>query len=57
MEEKKQRARAAVIREMMFLGLYVLGELRGEILNDAANSVSDSYEEYMEIWNYLQCVF
>jgi hypothetical protein len=57
MEEKKKRARAAVIREMMFLDFDGLGEHRGEILNDAANSVADSYDEYMEIWNYLQCVF
>lgn len=57
MEEKKQKARAAVIREMMFLGFDGLGEQRGEILNDVANSVADTYEEYMEIWNYLQCTF
>lgn len=57
MEEKKQRARASVIREMMFLGFDGLGEHRGEILNDAANSVAENYDEYMEIWNYLQCVF
>lgn len=57
MEEKKQRARAAVIRAMMFCGFDGLGEQRSEILNDAANSVSDSYDEYMEIWNYLQCEF
>lgn len=57
MEEKKQRARAAVIREMMFLGFDGLGEQRGEIFNDAANSVSDNYDEYMEIWNYLQLNF
>lgn len=57
MEEKKQKARAAVIREMMFLGFDCLGDRRGEIINDAANSVADTYEEYMEIWNYLQCAF
>lgn len=57
MDGKKQKARAAVIREMMFLGFDSLGEYRGEILNNAANSVASNYEEYMEIWNYLQCAF
>ena len=55
MEEKKKKARDAVIRELAFLSFDGFGEQRGEIINDAANSVADNYEEYMEIWNYLQC--
>jgi hypothetical protein len=57
MEEKKQKARAAVIRELEFAGIDGFRDHRGEIINDAANSVADTYEEYMEIWNYLQCTF
>lgn len=57
MDEKKQKARDAVIRELMFVGFEGFGEYRSEVFNDVAKSVANNHEEYMDILNYLQCTF
>lgn len=57
MKEKFEKARQCMIRQLMFISPSEFGDMRGTVINDIANSLADSYEEYMNIWNYLQCNF
>ena len=53
MFEKKAKAKAAYIRQLMFISPSDLAKYRKEIINDIANSIAGNYDEYMELWCYL----
>lgn len=53
MLEKKAKAKAAYIRQLMFIGPSDLARYRSEIIDDIANSIADNYEEYIELRCYL----
>ena len=53
MKEKKAKAKDAYIRQLMFISPRDITEYRSTIINDIANSLADTYEEYMELWCYL----
>ena len=50
MLEKKVKAKAAYIRQLMFISPSDLAKYRSGIINDIANSIAENYEEYMELW-------
>lgn len=57
MEDKLNRAREAVLKAQDSCDNAGWKSHSDDIINDIANSLADNFEEYLKIWNYLQCTF